>query len=617
MAEMQPTMEILENVRKNSEKNKDEVFTRLYRYMLRQDLYYVAYKNLYANNGASTKGVNNDTADGFSEGKINGIIKSLADETYQPKPARRTYIQKSNGKMRPLGIPTFTDKLIQEVLRMVLEAVYEPVFLDCSHGFRPNRSCHTALKDLKHQFHGTRWFVEGDIKGCFDNVNHHKLVEVVGGKIKDARLIKLIWKLLKAGYLEDWQYHSTHSGTPQGGIISPLFANICLNELDKFVVQLAKDFDKPVERTSTPEYGVIVRQRRSLSEKIKVAENPERNLLIKDYEALTAKLLKTPFKSQTDKKIKYIRYADDFLIGVNGSKEDCIWIKAQLSRFIAGELKMELSEEKTLITHSNKYARFLGYDVRVRRNNNTIKRGAAHNCKKRTLNNMTELVIPLQDKIMKFLFDNKIVEQRQNGEIRPIHRKSLLRCTELEIVSTYNAELRGICNYYSMASNFCRLNYFGYLMEYSCLKTLAAKHKCSSGQIKNEYKDGQGNWGIPYETKTGKKRCYFAKYSECKGEKNASDRLPSEAILHTSITTTFESRLAAKICELCSATDAESYEIHHIHKVKDLKGKEPWEQVMIAKRRKTLVMCKSCHYKIHDRVFNEGAVMASRVHREM
>jgi len=613
MAEMQPTMKILENIRKNSENNKDEVFSRLYRYMLRKDLYYVAYKNLYANSGASTKGVDNDTADGFSEEKINKIISVLTNETYQPKPVRRTYIQKSNGKMRPLGIPTFTDKLIQEALRMVLEAVFEPVFLNCSHGFRPNRSCHTALKDLKHQFHGTRWFVEGDIKGCFDNIDHHKLVEVICGKVKDARLLKLIWKLLKAGYLDDWQYYGTHSGTPQGGIISPLFANIYLNELDKFVFQLAKHFDKPVERISTPEYGVIVRQRRNLSVKIKATEEPERSALIREYKVLTAKLLKTPFKSQTDKKIKYIRYADDFLIGVNGGRDDCVWIKSQLSKFIAEELKMELSVEKTLITHSNEYARFLGYDVRVRRNNNTIKHGAAHNTKKRTLNNMTELVIPLNDKIMRFLFDKQIIEQRPSGEIRPIHRKALLRCTDLEIVSTYNAELRGICNYYSMASNFCKLNYFGYLMEYSCLKTLAAKHKCSSGQIKDKYKDGQGRWGIPYITKMGGKRCYFAKYSECKGTKNASDRLPSEAILHTSTTTTFENRLAAKICELCGTTDAESYEIHHVHKVKDLKGKERWEQVMIAKRRKTIVLCKSCHYKIHDRVLNEGAVMGSRI----
>jgi group II intron reverse transcriptase/maturase len=614
---MQPTIEILESIKKNSNKNKEEVFTRLYRYLLRQDLYYVAYKNLYANSGASTKGVNGDTADGFSEQKIESIINSLANETYQPSPARRTHIKKPNGKMRPLGIPTFTDKLIQEVLRMVLEAVYEPIFLEYSHGFRPNKSCHTALKDLKHQFHGTRWFVEGDIKGCFDNIDHNKLVNVIDSKVKDARLLKLIRKFLKAGYLENWQYHKTHSGTPQGGIISPLFANIYLHELDKFVFNIANDFDKPRERITTPEYGMIKRQRERLSKKIDIADNAEREMFISEYKLLTAHQLKTPSKSQTDKKIKYIRYADDFIIGVNGSKEDCSWIKSQLSEFISCELKMELSEEKTLITHSNNYARFLGYDVRVRRNNNTIKRGSAHNCKKRTLNNMTELSIPLQNKIMKFLFDNKIVEQRKNGEIRPIHRKSLLRCTELEIVTAYNAELRGICNYYSMASNFCKLNYFAYLMEYSCLKTLANKHKCSSGQIKEKYKDGQGKWGIPYKTKKDEKRCYFADYSDCKSTKNATDIKTNDTVKHSYVKTTFESRLAAKICELCGTTEAKQYEIHHVHKVKDLKGKELWEQVMIAKKRKTLVLCKGCHYKIHNRVFNEEAVMASRVHREM
>ena len=214
---MKPTTEILARISQNSLANKEEVFTKLYRYLLRPDIYFVAYKNLYANNGAATKGVNEDTADGFSEAKIDSIIKALADETYQPMPVRRTYIQKKNNrkKLRPLGIPTFTDKLVQEVLRMILEAVYEPIFLDVSHGFRPKRSCHTALKQLRREFNGTRWFVEGDIKGCFDNINHAVLVGLLNNKIKDARITKLIYKFLKAGYLENWQYHKTYSGTPQ------------------------------------------------------------------------------------------------------------------------------------------------------------------------------------------------------------------------------------------------------------------------------------------------------------------------------------------------------------------------------------------------------------------
>lgn len=323
MAEMLPTTQILENISKNSKRNKDEVFTRIYRYMLRPDLYYVAYKNLYANNGAATQGVNSDTADGFSEKKIQSVIRSLTDERYTPNPARRTYIKKSNGKMRPLGIPTFTDKLVQEVLRMVLEAVYEPVFLDCSHGFRPNRSCLTALKDLKHQFHGSRWFVEFDIKGCFDNIDHTKLVEIINAKIKDARLIKLIWKLVKAGYVEDWQYHATHSGTPQGGIISPIFANIYLHELDKFVAKLTEDFDQPRKQKFTDEYQKISNKLDNIRVQLKKAEGDKRKEYIQRKKALRKELLKTPSKSQTDKRLRYIRYADDFIIGVCGSKEDC------------------------------------------------------------------------------------------------------------------------------------------------------------------------------------------------------------------------------------------------------------------------------------------------------
>jgi len=457
---MQPTTEVLEKIRQNSQRNPDEIFTRLYRYLLRPDLYYLAYKHLYANNGAATQGVNDDTADGFSEEKINKIIQSLSNESYMPSPARRTYIKKANGKMRPLGIPTFTDKLVQEALRMILEAVYEPTFLDCSHGFRPNRSCHTALKGIKMGFGGIRWFVEGDIKGCFDNINHTVLAGIIGKKIKDARLIKLVYKFLKAGYMEDWQYNNTHSGTPQGGIVSPLFANIYLHELDKFVAQMAKDFDAPSTQVKTTEYNRIAKKLSKISIALKTADEEEKAELLERRKILHAELMKTPCKSQTDKKIKYIRYADDFLIGINGSKEDCEKIKRQLSEFIATTLKMELSEEKTLITHSNSYARFLGYDVRVRRDGK-IGHGGAKNGTQRTLNNTIELCIPFEDKIMRFLFDKKIICQK-NGEIKPCARKSLVRCTEFEIVSTYNAELRGICNYYSMASNYSKISYFAY-----------------------------------------------------------------------------------------------------------------------------------------------------------
>lgn len=595
---MQPTIEILENMSRNSLKNKDEIFTRLYRYMLRPDLYYLAYKNLYANNGASTKGVNNDTADGFSEKKIYNIIKSLQNETYTPEPARRTYLRKANGKMRPLGIPTFTDKLVQEALRMILEAVYEPIFLDCSHGFRPNRSCHSALKSITKGFNGVRWFVEGDMKGCFDNINHEKLVNIINAKIKDKRLINLIWKFVKAGYVENWQYHKTYSGTSQGGIISPIFANIYLHELDKFAGKIAIEFEKPRDKLCTTEYNCIRSRVNRLNPKINKATGIEREMLISQKKELQKQLRQIPCKSQTDKRIKYVRYADDFLIGVKGSAEDCRKIKQLLSDFISNELKMELSQEKTLITHSNEKARFLGYDIRVRRNNSIRKSG---NHKQRTLSQIVELNIPLEDKVMKFLFSKDIIKQDKSGNIYPNVRKSLLRCTDLEIVTAYNAEVRGICNYYSMASNFNTLNYFCYLMKYSCLKTLAHRHKSTVPKIITKFKDGKGDWGIPYETKQCKKRCYFANLQVAKRNKSFSDEIDNTAIVHQNSRTVFEERLKAKFCELCGTTTASLYEIHHIHKLKDLKGKEFWEQTMIAKKRKTLVVCHECHKKIHGK----------------
>lgn len=602
---MKPTIEILERMKENSEKNKEEVFTRLYRYLLRADLYFIAYQKLYSNNGAATEGIDRDTADGFSEAKVEKLIASLADESYCPKPSRRIYLKKPNGKRRPLGIPSFSDKLVQEVLRMVLEAVYEPIFSETSHGFRPGKSCHTALCYARYNLNGTRWFIEGDIKGCFDNINHEVLIRCIQKKIKDARLMKLIHKFLKAGYLEDFVYHNTYSGCPQGGIISPILANIYLHELDLYVAELSKGFQKPYKSRITAEYSRLSGKMTRVKQKIKKAEEAgnmaEKERLLKELKKLRSQLLKTPCKSQTDKEIKYVRYADDFIIGVRGSREDCEEIKRKLSCFIRDSLKMELSEEKTLITHSNTYARFLGYDMRIRRSN--VIKPNGRGTTQRTMSNHMELAVPLGDKIQPFLFKHGVVKQKENGELEPVHRNDLLRLTDLEIVSAYDAELRGICNFYYLAGNFYKLHYLSYLMEYSCLKTLAFKHRCTIGKIKEKFSDKKGGWCIPYETKKGMKYLYLSKHSDCAKGKEASDTIPGMTMIHKHTRSTLESRLKAKTCELCGCTESRQFEIHHVNKLKNLKGKEPWEVMMIAKRRKTMVVCYECHKKIHNQSF--------------
>lgn len=257
---MKPTSEVLERIKKNSGEHPDGVYTKLYRYLLREDIYLAAYQNLYANAGAATKGTDDDTADGFGKEYVEGIIGQLRNLEYRPKPVRRTYIPKQNGKMRPLGIPSFRDKLIQDAIRQILEAIYEPVFSDNSHGFRPGRSCHTALKGIKYGFNGAKWFIEGDIKGCFDNIDHKKLLEIISRKVKDSKLIDLIGAFLKAGYMEDWSYHQTYSGTPQGGILSPILANVYLSELDAKVEEIRKEFNTNGKPEFTDEYLTVRRE---------------------------------------------------------------------------------------------------------------------------------------------------------------------------------------------------------------------------------------------------------------------------------------------------------------------------------------------------------------------
>lgn len=597
--QMKPTSEILERIYNNSTKHENGVYTRLYRYLLREDIYYSAYKNLYANQGAGTKGTDNDTADGFGDEYIKKLINELENMSYKPKPVRRTYIPKKGKgtKKRPLGVPSFRDKLLQDVIKQFLQAIYEPIFSDRSHGFRPNRSCHTALKQICKGFNGVKWFVEGDIKGCFDNIDHEILLSILSKKIKDSRFINLIRSFLKAGYIEDWKYNNTYSGTPQGGILSPILANIYLNELDKKVDAIKSEFDSPAKRKRTKEYSDMLwnieRVRRLLK---RTCDDITKKNLIEEMKIYKKELKRIPCKDTTDKKMVYVRYADDFLIGINGTKEDSVKIKAVLKEYLAENLNLEMSEEKTKITHSANNARFLSYDISVRRTDKLKRR--KDGIVQRTLNNTVSLSIPFQEKVTGFIIEKGIGAFDNKGNLQPTHRNAILINTDLEIIETYNSQTRGICNYFKLAGNFYKLSYFTYIMEYSCLKTLAHKHQMSMSKVKDKFRLGK-TWAIPYETKTGKKNMPILLFKNIKkknGFDGEIDVIKSKFYGFNQL----EKRLKANKCELCGVENS-IYEIHHVNKLKNLKGKQTWEKAMIARKRKTLVVCKECHYKIHGK----------------
>lgn len=585
-------------------KDLDYKYERLYRILYNKDMYAVAYQRIAPKQGNMTAGTDGKTIDGMSIERIDRLIESLKDESYQPKPSRREYIPKKNGKMRPLGIPSIEDKLLQEVVRMILETIYEGQFSDCSHGFRPQRSCHTAMEQISKSFCGAKWYIEGDIKGFFDNINHDVMIKILEKRIGDCRFIRLIRKFLNAGYIEDWQYFKSYDGTPQGGIISPILANIYLDQLDKYMEEYTSKFDKGVRKEVSKLYRHYQRKKgraKVALKKAKTAEERNEALrLVKMYDSL---MMVTPAKNEGDtnyKRLKYVRYADDFLCGVIGSREDAIKIKADIKEYLDSKLRLELSEEKTLVTYSNNPAKFLGFEIRNRKCAETRRDTLGR--KKRSRNKTVEIRIP-KDTVKKKLLDYDVVEiKKHNGkEIwKPKARPELNFNDDLEILQRYNSEIRGFYNYFGIGVNCAKqMNNFGYIMEYSMYKTFAAKYRSKVTKICRKYKK-DGIFTVSYQGKKGntiEAKFYNGGFKRLKPSKDSRISTLPNFIMHTS-TTSLMDRLKAQKCELCGATDR--LEMHHVRKLKGLKGKEPWERMMIARRRKTIALCSSCHKKVHN-----------------
>ena len=557
------------------------------------EFYKIAYQNLYQKPSQMTPDNNGDTIDGMSLERINKLIIKLKNRTYHPTPLRQVNILKKNGNLRTVSIPSFEDKLVQEIIRMILEALYDPHFSIHNHGYRTNKSCHTALIELKRTFKGTKWWIDADIKNYFDNINHVVLLNILKEKIREQKFIHLINLFLKAGYIENWQYHKTYSGIPQGSIIGPILSNIYLNKFDKYMEQLINEFNCGKRRRMNKEYNNI----RSALRWVKENLNKNKNI---EYNKERLKELKRKWKyvkgnrdDQYDpnfQRIKYVRYCDDFLIGVISSKAKTVEIKNKIQHFLKEKLKLELNTEKTRIAHNSELITFLGYNISVIKDNTKVN-----------LNGVVYLGLPY-DVMKKFIIDNrfgKFVCDAQTGKhiLKAIHRPELTNLDELEIINQYNSRIKGLYNYYKLASNVCKMNGFNYICQLSFLKTLSCKYKTTCAKLyKNHNYNKNKKIGITYNNKFYE--FFNGPFNVVKTIKYEKDIDYIENINKFYSRTSLIKRLEAKKCEFCG-TEEGPFEVHHIKKLKDLKGKAPWEKLMIARKRKTMVLCIGCHHKLH------------------
>ena len=560
---------------------------RVQRLLYNPDLYLTAYGKLYRNKGAMTEGTTEETVEGMSQEKIEQTIKALRDGTFQWKPVRRVYIPKKDGKKRPLGLPDWPSKLVQEVIRLILNAYYEPQFSEHSHGFRPERGCHTALRDIK-KWDGTTWFIEGDISKCFDRLDHQALLSILQENIHDGPFMKLIRELLEAGYLEEWKFHTTLSGTPQGGVLSPLLANIYLNRLDAYIEQeLIPEYTRGKERKANPVYQKLIRESYCLRKEGRVEEA---KLLKQQAQKLPSQDLEDP----DFRRLKYVRYADDFLLGCIGPKSEAEEIKQKLEVFLREQLKLELSQAKTLITHARtETARFLGYEIHVLHNDRKHTKG------RRSVNAHIGFRVP------KDVIDQKCQDYTEEG--KPIHRPELLKDTVLTIVSTYQAEYRGLVEYYRLAYNLNqKLTRLKWDMERSLIKTLAAKLQIPGKQVYKRYQatilvNGKPYKGLRVTKEREGKKPLAAEWGGIPLTWNTGATLNDQPERIWSTRSELEERLLADVCEYCGVT--ERCQVHHVHALKDLqvKGRQPkpqWMVLMAARQRKTMVVCRMCHEDI-------------------
>lgn len=545
------------------------------------DLLTLAYNNIKSKPAPGmTPGVLPETLDGISYEVLTEISYSLKDESFKFKPGRRIMIPKPSGGERPLTIGSPRDKIVQEAIRIILEAIYEPLFLDSSHGFRPNRSCHTALKDVSRQFKSVTWIIEGDISKCFDSIDHRLLMNLIEKKILDRRFTNLIRKSLVAGYFDFKHYHSNIAGTPQGSIISPILANIFLHQLDVFAHQLKKEFDKlALEPGITEEYKklLLFYKRAKYHNDIKK---------IKESMNERMKINYTDFTDPNYKRLFYIRYADDWLIGIRGSYKDALDIKNKVSEFCRG-IELNLSDSKTKITgllHDKVF--FLGTLISRYNERMYYRMNSVSSSKRQALQLRFEA--PIQRIISRFHDQGFMMNNK------PSPKFIWLSNPHRAIVGLYNSVVRGYLNYYSFVHNYGKLtSKVMWILKSSCCKLLAAKYSIQT--MASVYKK-YGKDLTALGTKDKEKPLSFVKPSFALDSHKFNTKSKPD-INEVNIVGISRASLEGLVCMKCGSNYR--VEMHHIRKMKDLNPKNEVDKLMARIHRKQIPLCRSCHLEKH------------------
>jgi group II intron reverse transcriptase/maturase len=568
--------------------------------MYKEDLYIIAYERIKSAPGNLTPGSDKQTIDGFSLDTIHEIIQEVRTEQFQFKPVRTVYIPKSNGKKRKLGIPSTRDKIVQEVIRTILECIYDspkgPYFHETSHGFRPNQSCHTALREIRGKWPAINWFLEGDIQSCFDAIDHGILVELLRKKIQDERFINLIWKLLRAGYLDLQEArHDNLAGTPQGGLASPILANVYLHELDEKVKEMSSQLERGGKKKKRPN----LLYRRLSACKLRLVEKGETRT--KEFRQLVQQIRSIPAVEVNDPnfiRLKYLRYADDWLIGICGPRTLAEQVKEDLKTFLKQHLKLTLSEEKTCITHAREeQARFLGTRLTIGREGIqrvvTTNNGSKRPIQRRSTGSEIVMTAP-RDELVKKLHTKGFC----TATGRPTTKLAWIHFDPDQIVTLFSGINRGIQNYYRFADNFAHLARLQYILKFSLAHTLAAKYKCSVPQVFKRF--GK----IPtviVKAKDGKRDRHIAFYNNSDWKKQRNGFQIGHATvdqLQLSIKMRTRSKLG-KPCCICNKS--EQVEMHHVRHIRKTGGNKPvgFNTILRAMNRKQIPVCTTCHQKIH------------------